>query len=235
MNFLSCFWDDRLIRILTFAAIALLTPAARAQETCGEWTLVDPPAGANSAVLEVQARSATEAFAFASPLGLIRWDGTAWNQFPIPDPYGDYPIVYITEFGLVGSSHLFLAGQGSNTPFSTDQVLRFWDGTSWSDWHSLTLQPDIQGAPRNGGANAVVGVAPDDVWILGIADGGGDGVIGQPLLTVHWDGSQLSEYMTPGPNNRQKMSTMAWPSPQTTFGRSAITTTPTIPTVCSAG
>jgi len=74
----------KVIRTLVFAVIALLIPAARAQETCGEWTLVEPPAGATSAVLEVQARSATDAFAFASPLGLIRWDGNAWDQFPVP-------------------------------------------------------------------------------------------------------------------------------------------------------
>jgi len=194
----------KVIRTLVFAVIALLIPAARAQETCGEWTLVEPPAGATSAVLEVQARSATDAFAFASPLGLIRWDGNAWDQFPVPiqDLQDEWSTVWIREFGLVGPSHLFLAGAGSTGPFSNDQVLMFYDGTDW-DHVSLTLQPDIQGAPRNGAPNAVVGAAPDDVWILGIADGGGDGVSGHPLLTVHWDGSQLTEFLTPGPNNRQ--------------------------------
>jgi hypothetical protein len=193
----------RSVLMATIVVGAVLARAAAAQPTCGEWNQVDPPAGATNAVTEVEARSADDAFAFAIPLGLIHWDGTAWSEFPITDPFGDYPLVWIDEFDLVGPSHLFLAGRGDTGPFSNDQVLRFWDGTGWSDWESLTLEPDIQGWPRNGAANAVVGAAPDDVWILGIADSFGDGVSGNPLLTVHWDGSQLIEYITPGPNNRQ--------------------------------
>jgi hypothetical protein len=178
-------------------AFAAALPA-RGQAGCGEWTQVAPPAGATLSVSEIAVRSANDAFAFAIPLGLIHWDGAAWSQFPIDDPNGSYPTVWIDRFGLVGPSHLFLAGRGDTGPFSNDQVLKIWDGTSWSDWHSLTLQPNIMGAPRNGAANVVVGAAVDDVWLLGSASGSGSGVGGSPLLTVHWDGSELTEVMTPG-------------------------------------
>ncbi len=174
-----------------------------AQPICGEWVQVDPPAGATSAVIEVEARSATDAFAFAYGLGLIRWDGTSWNQFPVPiEDLNEWPTVWIERLTLIGESHLFLAGRGDTGPFSNDQVLMVWDGTDWNH-ASVTLQPNIQGAPRNGAPSAVVGAAPDDVWIVGIANGIGDGVNGSPVLTVHWDGSELTEFFTPGVGNRQ--------------------------------
>ena len=182
--------------------VALAGSPAGAQPICGEWGQIAPPAGATLAVTEVQAVSTDEAWAFAIPLGLVHWDGTAWSQFPIDDLYENYPIVWIDRFGLVGGS-LFLAGRGDTGPFSNDIVLKIWDGAGWGNNHSLTLAPNIMGAPRNGAAISVVGAAPDDVWILGEATGTGDGVAGQPLLTVHWDGSQLTEVFTPGVGNRQ--------------------------------
>ena len=180
------------------ALVCLAPPSASAQFGCGEWEPVAPPTGATLAVTEVEARHAGEAYAFATPLGLIRWDGSAWSQFPIDDPGGSYSSVAIQEFCLIGQQHLALAGVGINGPFSTDQLLRFWDGSDWTDWESLTLQPNIMGAPRNGAPNVVVAAGLDDVWILGRADGGGTGTGGSPLLTVHWDGSSLTEVMTPG-------------------------------------
>ena len=191
-----------LAAVIASTLMSPMTLAAFAQ-TCGEWSQADPPAGATSAVLDVEARSATEAFAFASPLGLIQWDGTVWSQFPVPTEDLDaWSSVSFEKVALVGPTHVFLAGRGVNSPFSTDQILLFYDGTRW-DHAAITLQPNIAGAPRNGAPNAVVGTTPDDLWILGIAPGTGDGVSGNLLLTVHWDGSRLTEYITPGPNNRQ--------------------------------
>jgi hypothetical protein len=173
---------------------------ALARQDCGEWTLVDPPADV-IAVTEVQVRSADEAWAFGSYQGLIRWDGASWEVFPIGEFCDEYSQAGPEQFGLIGPSHLFLAGYGLTGPFSSDQVLTFWDGEDWSDCHTLTLQPNVQGAPRNGAANVVVGAAIDDVWILGTASAFGDGVSGQMLLTVHWDGSELTEVMSPGVGN----------------------------------
>ncbi|MHC5113167.1 MAG: hypothetical protein ACYTGP_01905 [Planctomycetota bacterium] len=184
------------------AASILAAPAA-AQTSC-EWTLVDPMPGL-IAVTDVEARSADEAFAFGYYEGLIRWDGTAWSQFVIDDPHGSYPSVFIDNFCLAGTSHLYLCGRGDTGPFSNDQVIRFWDGESWSDWESYTLAPDIMGWPRNGAASALVAVDVDDVWILGRAAGSGDGS-GEAYLTLHWDGSDLTEGISSGgPGNASKV------------------------------
>jgi hypothetical protein len=184
------------------AAAVVLPPTANAQQLCGDWVQVAPPAGATLAVTDVQAVSTDDAWAFATPLGLVRWDGSTWSQFPIDDLNGSYSVVWISQFGLVNGS-LFLAGNGQTSPFSSDLILKIWDGTQWGGNHSLTLEPNIQGAPRNGGAISVVGASENDVWILGEASGTGDGINGQPLLTVHWDGSDLTEVFTPGVGNRQ--------------------------------
>jgi hypothetical protein len=184
---------------LSILASATLVASAAAQD-CGDWTLVDPPPGL-IAVTDVQARSADEAWAFGYYEGLIRWDGATWNVFPIDGDCSDYSQAGPEQFGLIGSSHLFLAGYGLTGPFGADRVLWIWDGESWSDCHTLTLQPNIQGAPRNGSTNVVVGAAIDDVWMLGTASAFGDGVGGQMLQTVHWDGSDLTEVMSPGVGN----------------------------------
>ncbi|NNE42578.1 MAG: hypothetical protein HKN12_00070, partial [Gemmatimonadetes bacterium] len=46
------------------------------------------------------------------------------------------------------------------------------------------------------------GASVDDVWIVGTASADGMGVA-NPVLMVHWDGSNLVEYATPGLGNRQ--------------------------------
>lgn len=200
------------MRIGTPCALSLLIAGAIAapsgvvaQEICDQWSLVEPPAGATLAVTEVAVRSADEAYAFATPLGLVRWDGDEWSQFPISiieDLQGEWSNVWIDAFALFDPSYVFIAARGQVSPFATDQILLMWDGSDWS-YASLTLEPDLIGAPRNGAAEAVIGTGPDDVWIIGLADGLGDGVNGRPLLTVHWDGNELTEYVTPGVGNRQ--------------------------------
>ncbi len=191
-------------RTLSATLLAGLASAASAgaQMSC-DWTLIDPPDGL-VAVTDVAARNADEAFAFGYYEGLIRWDGNAWSVFPIDDPFGDYPTVWLDKFCLAGTSHLYLCGRGDTGPFSNDQVLRIWDGTSWSDWHSYTLDPDIMGWPRNAAPNAMVAVGIDDVWILGRASGSGDGT-GEAYFTLHWDGSELTEGVSSGgPGNASK-------------------------------
>ncbi len=195
----------RPIRLVTTALLLILAlPAAiRALEVCGEWTQVDPPIGATNAVTNVQARSSSDAYAFAIPLGLVHWDGASWSQFPVSIPQGEWGAVWIEQYRLIGPTDIYLSGRGSTSPHSSDIFLSAWDGNEWNLLDTITLVPDIQGWPRNGSATAVVGAGLDDIWILGLADGAGDGMSGNPILTVHWNGSELTEVDTPGPDNRQ--------------------------------
>jgi hypothetical protein len=192
----------------TIAAAAAIAATAAAQQECGDWTLVDPPAGA-LAVINVEARSADDAWAVAylnpDPKDVIRWDGTTWSVFPTDDVCNAYAAISVEALDLVGPSHVLVAARASTGPFSSDQLLLIWDGESWDNCNSLTLEPNIQGAPRNGAPNVIVGAAVDDAWILGAASGSGDGS-GEAFLTVHWDGSELTEVASPGggPGNAWK-------------------------------
>jgi hypothetical protein len=187
--------------------VATHAPIAGADPACGDWSLVDPPTG-TLAVFGVEVRSADDAWAMAyfnpDPKDLIRWDGVTWSAVPTDDVCNGYAAISVEALDLVGPSYVFVAARASTGPFSSDQLLLIWDGTSWDNCHSLTLRPDIMGAPRNGAPNAIVATAADDAWILGAAPGVGDGS-GEGYLTVHWDGSELTEESTSGgPGNASK-------------------------------
>ena len=195
---------DNVPALLTGVVCAVMACLAwpASAEPCGEWTQVEVPAGANGAVIEVTGTASDDAWAFAYGAGLVHWDGTVWSSVSVPDLSGSYEQAWYTELFSASPSDLFMAGTAPTSPFTVDQVLAIWDGTDWRI-ESLELAPDIAGVPRNASPYAVGGSSPDDVWIVGRAESMGDGVGGEILLTLHWDGSSLTEYITEGQGNRQ--------------------------------
>lgn len=183
-------------------AIALHAVLATAQEVCGDWTTVPSPAGATSISL-VTAVSENDAWALAAGVGAIRWDGTTWNPVSLPDLSGMGSSFSLRATTSLAPAKFFAAGILVTSVWTTEQLLLGWDGSGWDVVASVELAPNLTGAPRYGSPAAIAGVSPNDLWILGNASGFGDGVSGSPLLTVHWDGSQLTEFVTPGVGNRQ--------------------------------
>ncbi|MHC5113166.1 MAG: hypothetical protein ACYTGP_01900 [Planctomycetota bacterium] len=195
-------------RTLAASSIALsLTGVAAAQLSCGDWSMLEAPAGAR-AIINVEARSSDDAWAIGyfnpNPKDLIRWDGTTWSAFLTDGLCNEYAAMSIEALTLVGSEHVLVSARASTGPFSSDQIMLLWDGQGWDNCQTLTLEPNIMGAPRNGAPNAIVAPSIEDAWILGQASGSGDAT-GEAYLVVHWDGSDLTEETTSGgPGNAMK-------------------------------
>jgi hypothetical protein len=178
---------------------------AVAQGLCGEWVMVAPPAG-TSTIREVTATSSTDAWAINDDLnfdGVIHWNGATWSNVPLPDlsSYGQTTVFHSTTSLAVG--HFFVAGVVTTSAFTSEQLLLTWDGSGWDRVATVELVPDIAGAGRHGTPHSIVGVAPDDLWLIGSAWDMGTGTGTGLVLTVHWDGSQLTEHLTAGVGNRQ--------------------------------
>jgi len=200
---------NRLATIIPFIALGLIAAFApgpsiiEAQELCDDWTQVEPPIGATSVVLDVTALSRDEAWAVAGTLGTIRWDGMAWSQVPLPDLSSLGTSSGLDAITTIAPGHFFAAGHVVTSVWTSEQLLLEWSGGDWQRIETVELVPNIAGAPRGGAARDIAGAAPNDVWIVGTASGFGTGVGGPPVLTIHWDGSQLTEVITPGPGERQ--------------------------------
>ena len=69
-------------------SLAMYASVASAEQICGEWTQVDPSAGATSAIVDVTALSADDAWALSTSSGPIHWNGTTWSEVPMPDLSG---------------------------------------------------------------------------------------------------------------------------------------------------
>lgn len=177
-------------------------PIVVAQTICGEWNRVDAPAGFQT-LTDVTASSPTAAWALAGSGSMVHWDGVAWAEFAVPDLSGLGTAYDLRATASLSPSTLFVAGILQTSTWTTEQLLMIWDGSDWDTIESVELVPNIMGAPRYGSPSAIAVAAPDDLWIIGLASGSGDGVSGSPILTVHWDGSNLTEVHTPGVGNRQ--------------------------------
>jgi hypothetical protein len=183
-------------------AIGFSAPIVGAQSICGEWMPVEVPAGFQT-LTDVTASSPSAAWALAGYANAVHWDGSAWSEFALPDLSDLGTAFDLRATASLAPSHFFVAGILQTSVWTTEQLLLIWDGSDWDRIESVELEPNIAGAPRYGSPSAIAAATPDDLWIIGLASGSGDGVSGAPILTVHWDGSQLTEVHTPGVGNRQ--------------------------------
>ena len=100
----------------------------------------------------------------------LHWDGSAWRAVPsVPNGANLAAVAALSDGSVVG------VGGGSTGPCAVR-----WSGTSWEP---IVLPP----APSGGGRlTDVAGMAPDDVWAVGVdADA-------SHALTLHWDGTAWS-------------------------------------------
>jgi hypothetical protein len=117
---------------------------------------------------------------YLSPSGVaiaLRWDGDRWTRRTIAGVDALYDVT------VIGSRDAWAIGPRG---VSGDDWLGHWDGTKWAE---------VQPPPRwkYVTANAIDGVAPDDVWLVG-TDWGSTGNDESPYIS-HWNGERwtLSE------------------------------------------
>jgi len=189
--------------VLGFVLMIAAQPSVvSAQSACGEWTRVDPPAAATAAITHVTALSANDAWALNGALGTIHWDGTSWTQVPIPDLSSLGSSFDLDAMGSAGTA-MFICGVVSTSVWTNEQLLLIWDGGQWDRVESMELAQNSFGQPRYGAPRAIDGASADDLWIVGTASSNPPQGVANVVLTVHWDGSQLVEYITPGVGDRQ--------------------------------
>lgn len=196
-------WSCAFALVVAQAAVGALPVAG--QSLCGQWGVVatPDPASSNGALFGSGIVAADDIYVMRSGVGpfVIHWDGANWTEVPLPDLSVQGSFSPRAIRAIAGEAWLAcLLGTG---PFSSMQLLLRWNGSAWDLEETLELQPNMAGAPRNGAPRALDGASEDDIWIVGSASGMGDGAGGPPVLTVHWDGSELSEYLTPGVGARQ--------------------------------
>ncbi|MHC4219577.1 MAG: hypothetical protein ACYSU7_14135, partial [Planctomycetota bacterium] len=199
----------RLASVAWLVTTGLVTATASAGGLCGEWNTVptpNPGSGNRGLGGGVAVRASDDVWALGrSGAGVftIRWDGNGWTEVPTPNLSEGFGFDLDT-LELVGGE-LWIAGVIATSNFSSEQVFLTWDGNEWAPQDTLELvaQTVWPFAPRNGAPRAMDGVSADDLWIVGTATGMGDGVNGNLPLTVHWDGSGLTEHLPPTVGNRQ--------------------------------
>jgi hypothetical protein len=108
------------------------------------------------------------------------FDGASWKVVPSPSSTG-------ALYGVSGTSSHDVWAVGSTFPvgsFIAKPLIEHWDGTKWSVVRTPT-------APATEQLNAVVAIAPNDVFAVG---GGGAGT---PELIEHFDGKAWSIVKSP--------------------------------------
>jgi hypothetical protein len=103
----------------------------------------------------------------------MRWDGTAWKPYTLPDNINFHEINGIWGSG---ANDVWIVGNGGadeSKPQASTPAVIHWDGSTWSP-----LQ--VQG-PAD--LKAVWGSGPNDVWAVGGYSTG---------LITHWDGQAWS-------------------------------------------
>jgi hypothetical protein len=114
-----------------------------------------------------------------------RWDGTRWNDVPIPNPGKDN---YLNGVWATGTGEAWAVGQ--HTPGTGwDPLVLRWDG---SEWRQTTV-------PKPAGSTgailtAVSGTSPTDVWAVGEYFDAGR--VNRSLVE-HWDGTKWTVVPSP--------------------------------------
>ncbi|GGJ37210.1 hypothetical protein [Streptomyces brasiliensis] len=115
--------------------------------------------------------------------GLVEhWDGTAWQQVPLPEPSDAWGLNGVTA---IAEDDVWAVGYGPD-----DQpVLLHFDGQGWTH----VADPALDGS--NGEFNAVAATGPGDVWAVGriVRD---DEDPGQALV-AHWNGRRWRQVDAP--------------------------------------
>ncbi|WP_406290355.1 hypothetical protein [Embleya sp. NBC_00896] len=172
------------------------------------WSLFEadaPPAASSAGYLSVVARSPTDAWAAGwativdsvttDPNGettqvthregiVGRWNGTAWQRMPLPQPYPSWNLNAIT---VVSANDVWAVGNGTND--NDKPVSLHYDGHVWS----VVPTPAFTGL--YGELYGVVAHGPNDVWAVGRTvldpnDGG-------HALVMRWNGRAWRQVTVP--------------------------------------
>lgn len=157
-----------------------------------DWSAVRNPVLSESLLLDVEAVSASDAWAvgqFAEGSLAEHWDGKQWMQAVVPQRGSNDALSAVSS---ASTDDVWAVGYGySGTEPGT--VTEHWDGSTWS----LIPSPNADAAASYLDGVSVVGAS--DAWAVGrsVIEG-----ISRPLIE-HWDGTQWS--IAPGPRIKAQL------------------------------
>src|SRR5205807_217402 len=102
------------------------------------------------------------------------WDGSTWSIVPSPNPgVGDTELYGVAA---VAANDVWAVGYYVNgtSPYLT--LIEHWNGSSWS------IVPSPSPGSSVSELNAVAAVAANDIWAVGVYDGGASST-----LIEHWN------------------------------------------------
>jgi hypothetical protein len=165
------------------------------------WSVVNVPNVPSQVnfVQAVSAVSANDVWAVGSEVDssgntaelILHWNGTQWTVVTAP-PLGQQARLQAVQ--AVSASDVWAVGTGlgANGGESHNLALH-WNGTVWSQ----VPVPDVGNSVNANSLTSVTALSSDDVWAVGAANGGADGV--PQALIEHWNGSFWS--IAPSPAN----------------------------------
>ncbi|WP_131741492.1 hypothetical protein [Actinomadura roseirufa] len=121
------------------------------------------------------------------------WDGTSWSRITVPDPAtDDFYSSQLAAISARSASDIWAVGTWGHLSAAPDSLYALhYDGTSWSV--VPMAQTDSKTDSNSPVPNAVVAIAPDDVWMVGNQSN-----FATPItLTEHWNGTKWSIVPSP--------------------------------------
>jgi hypothetical protein len=126
-------------------------------------------------------------FPQAGPLNAAHFDGTAWSSVKLPvDPGTD-------SVSALSPRDIWLEGSVSSPGTAPRPVVMHWNGRAWS-----AVPPPAVRLPQGDTSiflDAVTAVAPDSVWVAGVATD--DAGQSDAIVLLHWDGAGWQQVTSP--------------------------------------
>ncbi len=198
---------------LPAAIVIVLAVCESASGQCA-WEIVPTPSpGAESNLLvDVVFSGPDEGLAVGNWTGggrtrvpmVQHWDGGAWSLAELPDAGHIGTNLAVEGAGRIAGD-LWVTGYVDSTyPTNNLPVMARWGGDSWDYVASATLnrQNTYPFADRSGFGWDIDGVAADDLWVVGIANGYGDARASTVAMALHFNGSDWSDVEVPIVGNR---------------------------------
>ncbi len=163
------------------------------------WTVTstpNPASGAGNHLKKVVAVSPNQLWAVGghSRSFVLRWDGTAWGQVPLP-PINNRGFTDVNndlqDIAVVAGNDIWMVGSVDALNGGSWTLTVHWDGTQWRQIPS----PNVADGLYSQALESVVALASDNVWAVGYYRVGNV----HHTLIEHWDGTQWS--IVPSPDS----------------------------------
>ena len=125
-------------------------------------------------------------FPIAGPLNAAHFDGTAWSSVKLPVDPGTESV------SALSPGDIWLAGSAPSGTATRPVVMR-WNGRSWSAVPLPAVR--LPEGDASISLEAVTAVAPDSVWVAGVA--ADEAGLADTIVLLHWDGAGWRQQDSP--------------------------------------